>query len=1011
MKRTFFILCLVTLWIASGVHADPVFLEVENFTVQGDGWKPTAEAQARRASGVAGLNGSTGAGDSVAEQAFEVTDAGPWRVWVRYMSHSRYRGPFDVQVLAGGQVVASQTFDKAYKSGVRDWDYRWDALDQQLQPGKYTLRLRKHENKNVSGYARNIDCFLITNDLQQQPDHVPFGPQTWMRVTLGEQGYETPVQIHIFADHYRWPWYGHYAISKDGVEDGLRPSNNDALLTNGETTGWANISRMIYQDSGARLVVYPAHTYHNHAKRFDALIEFANQPSDDAIVYRFEVDYEPSTINITVPPNLETPENIAKLRTDMEYAIAHGKIADSYDWPKIGRKPQKFPFYIATHLNPEVHDRRLIKRELQTLSHFGFNGIGSEDYFEDYGYHHKYIGNVGWYMKGSYSNPDMERITGRAEAIYQRYRDNGVEPDQITHAQVMDEPTGEPSAKLAKDQPSIDAFRAWIKEKGLTPSDLFVSSWDEVKPIVESERDKYPALHFYTQKFRTVALGNFIAIQKDQIHKYWQRDFPVNVNFSDGAIYYANFFGQGVDYFTLLHETDQNAIWSEDWSNGSSSYQCATYNVELMRGAARKHGQHMGHHLIVYAGRKPYDIRLKAVSEAARGIKVFKSYAYGPFWAAHETSPWQNFPAIWGDQAAVVHEIGEVEDLLMPAMPKPAEVAILYSSATDAWTFKRDLSYGFDRMHTWMALTHAQIPVDIIHESEVEEGLLDNYKVCYMSGPNLTRAAAEKLSDWVKAGGRLILTAGAAERDEFNRPMDTLDQLLTYERQEAQTLQRHLASGRYIPTLQPRDTVKIQGGSVNVLAVKQTFGKVDPQGRLRIEATFADGSPAAILSPAGQGRVLNMGYLPALDYIREALIAKGDVSKLKQTLDENQGIPGSEDIVPLELSEKSVNPWQFPATVREHIIESVKAARVSPPVLCDVPLVDAVYMTSDQGVLIPLANYTLQPIEQMTLEIAVPDGFKEVRSVYQGVLDYQPVGQGKIRVQLPLDCTDFIAIR
>src|SRR5690606_30538042 len=154
------------------------------------------------------------------------------------------------------------------------------------------------------------------------------------------------------------------------------------------------------------------------------------------------------------------------------------------------------------------------------------------------------------------------------------------------------------------------------------------------------------------------------------------------------------------------------------------------------------------------------------VSEAARGIKAFKSFAYGPRWATHEGSPWQTATAIWFDHATAVREIGAVEDLLLPAQPRPAEVALFYSSASDAWTHKRNLAFGFERMHTWLALTHAQVPVDVVHESEVEQGLLEQYKVCYLSDPHLTRASAVKLRSWVERGGTLILTAGAAQFDE-----------------------------------------------------------------------------------------------------------------------------------------------------------------------------------------------------------------------------------------------------
>ena len=103
-----------------------------------------------------------------------------------------------------------------------------------------------------------------------------------------------------------------------------------------------------------------------------------------------------------------------------------------------------------------------------------------------------------------------------------------------------------------------------------------------------------------------------------------------------------------------------------------------------------------------------------------------------------------------------------------------------------------NLAYGFDRMHTWLALAHAQIPVDILSERDVTDGELARYKVCYLSGPNLTRAAAAKLRAWVEAGGTLWITAGAASRDEFNsfnRPLDELSSLLAAHREAAATLE------------------------------------------------------------------------------------------------------------------------------------------------------------------------------------------------------------------------------
>jgi hypothetical protein len=119
--------------------------------------------------------------------------------------------------------------------------------------------------------------------------------------------------------------------------------------------------------------------------------------------------------------------------------------------------------------------------------------------------------------------------------------------------------------------------------------------------------------------------------------------------------------------------------------------------------------------------------------------------------------------------------------------------------------------------------------------------MLDAYRVCYLSGPNLTVAAAAKLKQWVKNGGTLWLSAGAASRDEFNRPLHVLDDILPAARSEALPLQSFLASGRYLNTLVIKDEVHWDGGKTSVLAIKQPLQANAGTSTL---ARFKDGNAA-----------------------------------------------------------------------------------------------------------------------------------------------------------------------
>ena len=367
------------------------------------------------------------------------------------------------------------------------------------------------------------------------------------------------------------------------------------------------------------------------------------------------------------------------------------------------------------------------------------------------------------------------------------------------------------------------------------------------------------------------------------------------------------------------------------------------------------------------------------------------NFCYGPAWGSHEGGPtwrshlWHAKPELWTANAEITREIGAVEDWLLTAKPAPAEVALLYSSSSDIWTMWTNLAFGFDRMHTWLALLHAQTPVAIVPEREIER--LDTCQVCYLSGPNLTRAAAAKLRAWVAAGGTLWLTAGAASRDEFNRPLDTLASLLPAERGELATLEPYQSSGRFLNYLAPRDTVTWGDQQLEVLSVKQPL---QPRGAQPTEilATFQDGQPAAIAGSAGKGRVIALGFLPALSYIKPALAARLPLDRQAeaerrtaeelaaaraasadsaQPLATSAGVSAPQGAGSLaaedrEFLTRSYNPWRYPAGIRDRLLTPVRDARLTMSLTCDTPLVDAVELRCEQGVLMALSNHTLRPL-------------------------------------------------
>ena len=556
LQLKFWLWFLTVLLLPRPLAAETHFFEAESFTPSSSGWKAITTPENQRASRAKTLWGADGPSDAIATKKVTIQQAAKFRVWVRSMQVAAWRGPFQVTVSTSSGELARKLFDSELLPGVADWNFSWQSFDVDLPAGEVTITLAKHEQKNCVGYVRHVDCLLLTTDFELKPDHLQFGPQTFVRVTIGD-GYERPVYLHLFADHYRDPWYSHHAIGKARLRDELAPPV-DEMLNNGDQSPWCNITHITYQDSGVALSCSVRHSYHEKASRFRASLDFGRprdgNSSDIEVIKTFDVEALPNGLVVIFPPDLESPENIAILQRDRDFAEKTGQIADAFPWPTIGKRPSKIPFLVSENIGGyELPvDAGVTAREHKTLDNFGFNGG-----------HDRTLGGL-WLMKNdSYCQPDMESMRERIKSDVEAFRKSGRKLDDIAYCMLMDEPTGQSASFMANDEAYRIRFREWLKSLGLTPEDLLEPDWNAVRPVIESDREQHPALHYFTQRFRTVAIGDFMSTQKKIIEEAYGRSFPTLVNFSDGAVFHANFCSQGIDYFELLDADDQNAIWGD----------------------------------------------------------------------------------------------------------------------------------------------------------------------------------------------------------------------------------------------------------------------------------------------------------------------------------------------------------------------------------------------------------------------------------------------------------------
>ncbi|MBT4820799.1 MAG: hypothetical protein HON70_34140, partial [Lentisphaerae bacterium] len=900
------------------LHAsEPIFIQAEAFTCDGTSW--TVRDQASRYAPDSGLKHLAGAigGPGMAWRDVEISEAGSYVVWVRHTTMRGGRGPFTVSMQQGNTVLGAGTFDHAPPDVEPRRIHRYDFshFEVDLPVGVVRIEITKEAPVACPGWTRLIDCLLLTTDTEYTPRVSDFQPKTWLRVTLGPT-VGRPVYVHCFADHYRAPWYKHFSLSNDGYEERVTPRRGQAaFLSAREQTPWCDITSVIHEDRGARLELRLAekYSYTEWLPSCDALFEFATAPEDSAIVKRFERRGNGAGLSV-VTPGVLNREGAALPQSDRELFDVSRTFAAALPSIPFGHPPERFPFFLSIHLRPRLYAPEVRLGELRIVASLGFNGLqeplGPE--LQELGFRFSRAATTSWYMKDQcYLQPQREKIRERVTAAAAGWAG---QPPSV--AMFMDEPTARPLVHAQGCPVCREKFVTWLRDELRVPlAALGHQSWSDVRPTTRENRDETPALYYHSQRFRSKSLADFLRLQTSEIERAYGSATPATVNFSDGAVYRANMYLQGVDYFHVFGTAALSMAWSEDWNNLGSTYQCAGYNVDLLRAACRRQGQPVGMYLITSSGRTPLDVKLKAYSSIGRGVRTLQSYAYGIPYASHHIGWYMNRDVTIAIKE-LSHEIGGAEDLLLQATRSPSSVAFLYSTTSDIWTLGENELYGHDRMHTYLALMHAQVPVDFLSEQDVIDGHLDSYRVLYLFGPNLAPGAAPRIAEWTRAGGTLLLAAGAATADEYNRPARPLDQPLGLSRGKIQTLQTHTTAGRDLRNLTPHGKVQITSETADILGMRQLV-ELSPGTTGSVLGRGDDEAGLFISCDVGQGHVFALGFMPSLSYIRKALIARDTIKETVAVVPENAlGIPGPASVSSRLRLGPSYNPVAYPKAER-----------------------------------------------------------------------------------------------
>eukprot|EP01050_Picozoa_sp_SAG11_P008314 SAG11_NODE_725_length_7518_cov_3.706025_3_plen_365_part_00 len=331
---------------------------------------------------------------------------------------------------------------------------------------------------------------------------------------------------------------------------------------------------------------------------------------------------------------------------------------------------------------------------------------------------------------------------------------------------------------------------------------------------------------------------------------------------------------------------------------------------------------------------------------------------------------------------------------------------------------------------------HANIQVDMLDEEMVlEPENLVPLKLLVITQPNVPDSAMVAVEAWVRGGGTLLTTSGAATADRLNDSSKILRNLTGIVEKPRPRLNINYATDpnycccppctgtAAAPTtvLRPGDrafptaatgTISWPGncaagggscrasdaplvGSFNAVGIRS---ETEPKNE-RADAsmttlgTFSDGSAAVLRATVAKGATVHFNFLPGLSYIPNAT---------------NWG--------------RLALPSEFPTTLRDALVAAATDAGVKPVVRCSEAFVETPLLLSQEGAVLTLLNWgdtVFSATSPLLLNITLPFEPKRVESV-EGVengpapVKFQVLSRGNdevvVSTQLPLAAASFLLL-
>ena len=676
-----------------------------------------------------------------------------------------------------------------------------------------------------------------------------------------------------------------------------------------------------------------------------------------------------------------------------------GGDSDFYDWKQGLDNLSKLGFNALLMPADKKLRELLLKTEIKKIAYAVYNPPGYAFDFDE-------------------SQTSDTAIKQWAEKIAKQYTDAGYDVKDMVLFGLSDEPGWYfPSVfKYVNENPkNLERFHSYLKSQGLKPQDFGYKSWDDwdkVKPAGRSVANlslPMRKLYYWTCRFFPyVSYGLFSKTTKALESAFYPGlPITVNWNFFAGRYYFPGPFGHNPDrdspdaamgshdWLEFGRARGSTCIWTEDWFGDNLSYQWSFY-CSKMKSSARKSNVNFGGYVI---GATAGDgVTQKMLTIFGHGGKVIKFYVFGPEY---------NFPGnCWSENPKVIKGImrastmvAKAEELLYPGKPLISKVAILTPQSSLVWDQKEmekasgivdatnvnqnhaTTSYMAEVYDLYLALMHANIQVDFVDEQDLlDQKIMSNYKVLYITAPNLPEECILAIQKWTESGGTVVTTYGSIVADRYDEPTNKFYSWAGMKIDEPGQPRIIISWNKWKDS--STDTVNTENGSFRVAWAK---GKIlsAPKNSETI-AKFSDNSPAIVFVPKGKGGIFHYAFYPGLSYF------------LSQIESGKTGLYGL--------------PCGFSADIRDIIINPVKKSGTKVFVSVSEPLIEAVPLVSEKGVAVTVLNWSGVEKDKIKLDIQCSEKIKEVESVLNGKIQFTQQ-DGIVSCEIPLKDVDIVLLK